>query len=265
MFGETWRWAGEFRKSDKNLGPCRDRARRRPGELPVSVCDTGSGCSRQLDICFPKGNDGFHQGNDPYPMSLSTVLFSEYRRRVLGLLLLHPEQRYYLREIARRTGTAPGTLTRELGKLVAAGVLEVEKVGNQAHYSANRACPIFAELAGILRKTSGLADVLAEGLAPLASRIEAAFVYGSMAGDKAGAGSDIDLMVIGEATFAEVVQHLHPLQDVLGREINPKLYSREAWRKLVAGQSAFVRDVLAKPKLFVLGHEQSLSAEGAES
>lgn len=195
-------------------------------------------------------------------MALSAILFTEYRRRVLGLLLLHPDERYYLREIARMTGTAPGTLTRELAKLVEAGVLTVEKIGNQAHYSANRTCPIFSELASILRKTSGLADVLTAGLMPLASRIEAAFVYGSMASDKAGAGSDIDLMVIGEAEFAEVVQHLHPLQEVLGREINPKLYSREAWRKLIAGQSAFVRDVLAKPKLFVMGHEKNLKEDG---
>jgi predicted nucleotidyltransferase len=195
-------------------------------------------------------------------MSLSAILFSEYRRRVLGLLLLHPDQHYYLREIARQTGTAPGTLTRELGKLVEAGVLGVEKVGNQAHYSANRDCPIFSELAAILRKTSGLAEVLSEGLAPFASHIEAAFVYGSMASDKARAGSDIDLMVIGGVGFADLVQALYPLQEVLGREINPKVYSRPAWKKLVADQSAFVRDVLAKPKLFVVGNEKNLNEAG---
>lgn len=193
-------------------------------------------------------------------MTLASVLFTDYRRRVLGLLLLHPEKRYYLREIARLTGTVPGTLTRELSKLVEAGVLTVTKVGNQAHYGANRDCPIFAELAGILRKTSGLVDVLAEGLIPLAAQIEVAFVFGSMAGGKGRAGSDIDLMVIGEADYGTVVQQLHPLQEVLGREINPKLYSRAEWQKLVRKQSAFVRDVLGKPKLFVIGNEQSLIA-----
>ncbi len=105
---------------------------------------------------------------------LGSVLFTDYRRRVLGLLLLHPERRYYLREMARLTGTVPGTLKRELSKLESAGVLTVEKVGNQAHYAANRDCPIFEELASVLRKTSGLADVLSEGLAPLAAWIEAA-------------------------------------------------------------------------------------------
>lgn len=198
-------------------------------------------------------------------MTLGSVIFPEYRRRVLGLLLLHPDQRYYLREIARLTGTAPGTLTRELSKLVKAGVLSVKKVGNQAYYSANRECPIFDELASILRKTSGLVDVLADGLMPLAAQIDAAFVFGSMASGKAGASSDVDLMVIGEAEFGEVVQQLHPLQQVLGREINPKLYSRAEWQRLVAGKSAFVREVLGKPKLFVIGNEQSLGTIGAKT
>jgi predicted nucleotidyltransferase len=195
-------------------------------------------------------------------MTLASVLFTDYRRRVLGLLLLHPEQSYYLREIARLTGTVPGTLKRELTKLADAGMLNVEKVGNQVHYTANRDCPIFEELASILRKTSGLVDVLSEGLMPLASLIEVAFVFGSMASGKANTGSDIDLMVIGEVSFAEVVARLHPLQNSLGREINPKLYSRAEWQKLVQGQSAFVRDVLGKPRLFVIGNEQSLTANG---
>ncbi|MHB1587838.1 MAG: nucleotidyltransferase domain-containing protein [Acidiferrobacteraceae bacterium] len=135
-------------------------------------------------------------------MSLNAILFPEYRRRVLGLLLLHPDQRYYLREIARLTGTTAGTLTRELSRLVKAGVVNAQKVGNQAHYSANRDCPVFDELASILRKTSGLTDVLAEALLPLADQIEVAFVFRSVANGKARSESDIDVMVIGDVSFA---------------------------------------------------------------
>lgn len=100
---------------------------------------------------------------------------------------------------------------------------------------------------------------------PLAARIALVFVFGSMASGKTSAGSDVDLMVIGDAEFGEVVQQLHPLQQVLRREINPKLYSRADWQKLVAGKSAFVRDVLAKPKLFVIGSEQSLDTTGTKT
>ena len=191
-------------------------------------------------------------------MSLTSLLFTDYRRKVLALLLLHPEQQYHQREIARMTGTVSGTLSRELAKLVEAGLLLKVAIGNQMHYRANRQCPVFEELASILRKTSGLADILSEALLPLAAQIECAFVFGSMASGKASAASDIDLMLIGDADFAEVIRVLYPLQERLGREINPKTYRRAEWQALTEQQGAFIREILIKPKLFVMGSEADL-------
>lgn len=191
-------------------------------------------------------------------MSLATLLFSEYRRKVLTLLLLHADRQYHQREIARLTGTLSGTMSRELAKMVEAGLLLKVPVGNQMHYRANRDCPIFQELASILRKTSGLAEVLADGLEPLAGRIEVAFVFGSMASGKANAASDVDLLVIGDVGFSELVTELYPLQETLGREINPKVYPKSEWLQLVAEGGAFARQVLERPKLFVIGTEHDL-------
>lgn len=189
---------------------------------------------------------------------LSSVLFTDYRRRVLDLLILHPDKHYHLREIARLTGTQPGTLARELAKLVEAGILLKVPVGNQMHYRANRECPIFTELTSILRKTSGLAETLAAALLPLAEQIELAFVFGSMASGNARVDSDIDLMLIGELGFAEAVAALYPLQAQLGREINPKVYRHAEWQQLLAEQGAFIRDVLSKPRTLVIGTERQL-------
>ncbi len=189
--------------------------------------------------------------------SLATVLMPEYRRRVLGLLLLRPELVLHGREIARRTGLAPGTVTRELVRLSEVGLLLREKRGNQQTYCANTACPVFAELAGILRKTSGLADVLAEALAPVAHRLRLAFVFGSVAQGRETATSDIDLMLIGEIGFAEAVALLYPAQATLGREINAKVFSAAEFAHQ-AGQ-AFLIDVLAKPKMFLVGDEHELA------
>ena len=196
-------------------------------------------------------------------MSLAQVLFPEYRRRVLGLLLLHPEQRYHVREIARLTGTTPGTLARELSKLAEAGLLDRARVGNQVLYSASEACPVFEELASILRKTSGLVDVLAQALAPLAPRIDTAFVFGSMASGKASIGSDVDLMIIGDGLgYGEVVSLLYEQQETLGREINPKVYERKDWQQLAQENGSFFRDIMSKPKLFVIGGESELGKLG---
>jgi predicted nucleotidyltransferase len=192
--------------------------------------------------------------------TLSSVLFTEYRSRVLGLLLLHPERSYYLREIARLTATVPGTLKREMDKLLEVDLLTVKKVGNQNHYQANRECPIYEDLSNVLRKTSGLSDVLIAALLPLSEKIQSAFIFGSVASGKVNAKSDIDLMLIGEVTYAEVVLLLHPLQEQLGREINPKIYADKEWSKLVKDNGAFVHDVLRKQKLFIIGNEQQLQS-----
>lgn len=189
--------------------------------------------------------------------SLASILFPEYRRRVLGLLLLRPEEALHGREIARRTGLPAGTITRELAKLAEVGLLRREKRGNQQVYSANTAAPVFTELASILRKTSGLADVLLEALAPIAASLELAFVFGSVAQGRETAGSDVDLMLVGDAGFGEAVQHLYPAQTSLGREINVQVMSaREFAAK--ARSDPFLRDVLAKPKLLLIGNDDDL-------
>ena len=190
--------------------------------------------------------------------SLSALLFPGYRRRVLGLLLLHPDEALHGREIARRTGLSSGTLNRELARLAAAGVLKCERRGNQLLYSAERSNPVFEELASILRKTSGLADVLAAALAPGRDRIRAAFVYGSLASGREHAASDADLMIVGELGFREAVKLLHPAQEALGREVVPKVYTLKEWKEKRRSPDGFIRDVLAKPKIFVIGTEHEL-------
>lgn len=189
---------------------------------------------------------------------LSSLLFSDYRRRVLGLLLLHPDTTYHVRELARLTGTSAGTLHKELTKLTNGGVLRRQEVGNQVRYSADRDCPVFEELASILRKTSGLADVLIEALSSIEKNISLAFVFGSVARGEQQFNSDVDVMLVGRLGFADAVRALHSAQATLQREINPVVYSLAEFRRRAASDNSFVREVLAKPKLFVVGNENEL-------
>lgn len=188
----------------------------------------------------------------------TSILFSEYRRRVLALLLLHPDERYHVREIARLTNTTAGTLHRELSKLAKSKVLLREQSGNQVYYQANRNFPIYTELASILKKTSGLVDVLFDFLTPLAEKIEVAFVFGSVAKGTENQGSDIDVLIIGEIDFTEVVVALYAAQTSLGREINPKIYSREQWKASIHKKDLFIQEILNNPKLFIMGAEYDL-------
>ncbi|MGO8755134.1 MAG: nucleotidyltransferase domain-containing protein [Gallionellaceae bacterium] len=189
---------------------------------------------------------------------LASLLFGTYRQRVLGLLLLNPERSYYVREIARLTDTVAGTLHKELARLAGAGVLNRESVGNQVRYSANLDCPVFEELASILRKTSGLVDVLAKALSPVEKKVSLAFVFGSLARGEQQSTSDVDLMLVGKIRFADAVRVLHPVQETLQREVNPVVYSLDEFRRRTKSGDSFIREVLSKPRLFIVGNEDEL-------
>lgn len=188
---------------------------------------------------------------------LTDLLFGTYRKKVLSQLLLHPDTDYHVRELARQTGTAPGTLHKELVRLAAVGLLLRKEQGNQVRYQANQHCPVFPELAGLLRKTTGAAELLANALIPLQPAL--ALIFGSVASGAEIASSDVDVLVIGELGFADVVQATYPVQAELGREINPVVYSVLEFQRRIQAQDPFVHDLLAKPKIFLVGTEHDLS------
>lgn len=175
------------------------------------------------------------------------------------MLFLHPEESLHGREIARRTGLPAGTLTRELKRLADVGLLKRDRRGNQLIYSANRSSPIFSELAGILRKTSGLADVVAEALEPLSGRIHVALIFGSVARGTETAGSDVDVLIIGSADFGTIIDALHPAQQQLVRELNPKVFAVAEWKSKLKAKNPFVLDVLENAKIFLIGDEHELA------
>jgi hypothetical protein len=156
--------------------------------------------------------------------TLGSVLFGKTRRALLGILFGHPQEEYYLRQLARVAGGAHGAVQRELRQLTDAGILRRRVRGHQVFFQANHACPIFAELQSLLLKTAGVGDVLRHALAPLQSRIMLSFLYGSLVNGKPGPDSDVDVLIVGDVSFGEVVSALRPAQDQLAREVNPSVY-----------------------------------------
>ncbi len=189
----------------------------------------------------------------PLAPQLVEVLFGAYRRQILGLLLLRSDESFYVREIGRLTGVPAGSLHRELKLLSDAGLLARSLAGNQVRYQVDRTCPIREELAGIFRKTAGLADVLREALAPIAGKIRAAFVFGSVAQGKERATSDVDVLVIGSASFTAVVEALSRAGERLRRDVNPVVMTRTVFEAKLASRDRFVARVAREPKIFLLG------------
>jgi len=185
---------------------------------------------------------------------LVEVLFGVYRRQILALLLLHPSESFYVREIARLTNVPAGSLHRELKLLTDAGLLLRSQAGNQVRYQVDRACPIQEELAGIFRKTAGMADLLCEALAALEGKIHLAFIFGSVAQGRARATSDVDVLVVGSCSFASVVEALNPASERLRRQVNPVVMTKSAFQSKLAALDRFVTRVVREPKIFLMGN-----------
>lgn len=133
---------------------------------------------------------------------LGTLFFGAYRRQVLALLLLHPDESFHLRELARITNTQPGTLRRELTQLVEAGVLSREKLGNLVRYKANRESPIFDELSGIFRKITTPPDHSTSTAGMLRAAESAAQTYSSTARNKSRGSRALQRLHVSRRTLA---------------------------------------------------------------
>lgn len=191
--------------------------------------------------------------------NLGEALFTKTQRRVLGLLFGNPDRSYYANEIVRFAGAGIGTVQRELGRLESAELVTVSKIGNQKHYQANRQAPIFEELRGIVLKTFGVADHLRAALAPHSKRIKAAFIYGSVAAGSDTASSDIDVLIVSDdLSFPAAIKALSKAEQQAGRAINPSVYSSSEWRRKFSDEGGFVKRVMGRPRIFLIGSDDDL-------
>ncbi|MBS1210117.1 MAG: hypothetical protein H6R19_2515 [Proteobacteria bacterium] len=192
---------------------------------------------------------------------LGDALFSTTQQRVLSWLYGQPERSFFANELIALTGGGTGAIQRELQRLEGCGLLKAERRGNQKHYQANSEAPIFAELCGIVQKTFGLAAPLQRALAPHASQIKAAFIYGSVAKRQDTARSDIDLMLISNTlVYADLFATLAEAEQQLGRQINPTIYTEEMLAQRIREDQAFITRVMAQARIWLIGGEDAIAA-----
>lgn len=201
---------------------------------------------------------GPNMGTMPVTSSVGDALFGRTRQRVLGLLFGRPHARFYLNEIVRDTQAGKGAIQRELESLIASGLIESQIEGRQRYFRASRQSPVFAEIEALVRKTFGTSDVLRSSLIALGEGIEYAAIYGSTARGTAGAQSDIDLLVIGDVEYLDLVGSLGEAESLLGRPVNVTVFSRQEWDRKLRSENAFARDVLSNPLLTLVGDVDEL-------
>jgi predicted nucleotidyltransferase len=190
--------------------------------------------------------------------ALSDVLFGQIRGRILALLYGWPDRAFYVRQIARHVKASAGTVRRELEKLAAVELIVRTQVGTLVFYQVNQHNPVFGEMRALVNKTVGIFNVLRCALEPLSKRVAAAFVYGSVARQEEKAGSDVDLMVIGDVELDDVFSRLSGAETTLGRTVNPTVYSKHEFKKKLEDGNHFLNGVMEGRKVFLIGNEDEL-------
>jgi predicted nucleotidyltransferase len=183
---------------------------------------------------------------------------------LLSTFCNRPNESFHVRELVREVGMGSGAVQRELSALLRLKLLRAERKGNRCFYRANTESSLFPDLQSIMVKTSleAAPGVLKTALHSLKAKIRTAFVYGSVARNEAKPGSDIDVMIVGDATFAELVPRLAKAQAKLHREINPTIYTEPEFRKKLQSGNHFLNTVMSDKKLLVLGDTNAVQGLG---
>jgi predicted nucleotidyltransferase len=192
-------------------------------------------------------------------VNVADALFTRTQQRVLGLLFGNPARGFCANAVIALARAGSGAVPRARARLDGAGLVTVTRVGNQNHYQANARSPVFAELRGLVLTTSGVADVLREALAPVATKIHVAFVYGSLAHGTEKAGSDVDVMVVSDTLeYPELFLATEAATARLGRSVNPTIYTRDELRRRRETDNAFIHRVFGGPRIWIVGDENDL-------
>ena len=192
--------------------------------------------------------------------TLAHILSSRVRAGVFQLLFGLVKTEIHVRELARRSGFSEASLRQEMRKLKRLGLVDDRRSGNRIYFRANRDHPLYPDIHQLVIKTVGLVDILSAAIDK--ADIAVAFVFGSIAQSKEVAHSDVDLMVIGRIGLRKLTSLLSGVSEKIGREINPHVMTEDEYRDRVKSEDHFVKNVLAGPKLFIIGTEDDFEAMG---
>ncbi|MDW7773773.1 MAG: nucleotidyltransferase domain-containing protein [Desulfobulbaceae bacterium] len=189
---------------------------------------------------------------------LAEILSSKIRAEIFRLLFGTNSQALHMREIERKSGFAIGTIQGELRKLSNLDLVLKEKDGNRTYYRANKYHPLYSDIHNLVLKTTGMVDVLKNALDT--KKIKLAFVFGSFARSEEAAASDVDLMVVGNLGLRDLTKLLSNAQEKILREINPHVHTEDEFRKKINENDHFISQIVADPKIFIIGSEDELKA-----
>ncbi len=188
---------------------------------------------------------------------LETLFSSKTRANLLVLLLTSPHRAFYQRELERILHVPIRAIQQEVSKLINLGLLETEASGNRVYLRVNTHFSLYTELKNLILKSEAFQFSMKEELEHLKS-VPVCFIFGSFVEGIEKEGSDIDLMLIGEASARELGVVTQKMSEKLGREINSHLYSLDEFKKKFKGNNNFIKQVALAKKIYLIGDEDEL-------
>jgi len=215
---------------------------------------------KKIKIVPRKGKIVPKKGTSHSQEPLTASLFTKTRRAILFLFFSRPDESFYMRQILKIVNAGSGVVQREIEKLTSSGILTREKRGNQVHLSANKDCPIYDELQGLVVKTFGVADQLKASLESIRENIKLAFIYNNFANDNRHHISDVEMTVVGKVSFVDIASAVLPAQEKLRREVIPTVYStKEYMEKFYDKRHLFIdANEHGREKIYLIGTDEEL-------
>lgn len=173
---------------------------------------------------------------------------------ILNLMFQNPKQEYYLSEISKILGKTRGNYKKSLDSLVESNILIEEKKGPLRYFKLNEGHFLYTEIKGILSKTMGIEFNLKKMIDTIKG-IQFAFVYGSIAKNSESNGSDVDLIIVSDSINRDsLVDEIYKYQDILKRDINYKIFTKDEFLNKVENKNSFILNILNEPHINLKGN-----------
>jgi len=192
-------------------------------------------------------------------LPVADVLFGKTRQAVLAILFGNPGRAYYTREIMHAADSGGSQVQRELEQLTRAGLITRTPRANQVYFQANEAASIYPELVALVAKTFALGDYFRMALVPYATRIQSAFIYGSVARGEHHATSDVDLMIVGDVLLSDLDRALHEVEKKISRPVSATVMDLKEYVRRRKAKDPFLQTILREPKIFLIGNDRELA------
>lgn len=190
--------------------------------------------------------------------SLSDLITSKVRIKVLELFFSNLKEIYHVRGIVRETSEEINAVRRELTKLEKDGILRKEPRGNRIYYSVRSEHPFYGDLISMVAKTKGLGSQLVENKNKLGKVSFIMFSGKFVRMKERKRDDDVDILVVGEIVLPELASLIRVEESKRSHEINYTVMSREEFDFRKKRRDPFLQGILSGSRAMIIGDEEDL-------